>query len=258
MAPQGDPPQLSVVVPFRNEAASLPRLYRELDAVLAELPIRAELIFVDDASSDGSAAALRSAGGGDPRLRLLTLSPHSGQSAALEAGFEAARGEWIATLDADGQNDPADLPKLLSRMPQTDCVCGIRMGRQDRLAKRWASRIANRLRRRVLGDFIEDIGCSLRVMRRAPLRRVKMFRGAHRFLPALLAMEGARIEQLPVSHRPRQHGESKYAIRDRLSATWLDLLAVRWMQHRQHRYEAKELARPEKRAQRETTPNRNA
>jgi glycosyltransferase involved in cell wall biosynthesis len=149
----------------------------------------------------------------------------------------------VATLDADGQNDPHDLPRLLDATPGVDCVNGIRRTRRDRWDKRWASRLANWIRRRVLGDSVEDIGCSLRVMRAETLARIKLFRGSHRFLPALLAMEGARILEIPVAHRPRLHGESKYAIRDRLAATWVDLLAAVWMKRRTQRYEVKEVPR---------------
>lgn len=218
-------------------------LYQELTVVLDGLSFESEMIFVDDASTDDGCSLLRAVSMKDSRLRVLSLSPHSGQSAALEAGFRAARGELIATLDADGQNDPADLPRLVDAIEGADCVNGIRQSRRDRFSKRIASRIANRIRRRVLGDSVEDIGCSLRVMRAESLQRVKLFRGSHRFLPALLAMEGARIVELPVRHRPRLHGTSKYAIRDRLAATWVDLCAAMWMKRRIHRYEVKELQR---------------
>lgn len=236
-------PGLSVVIPFHDEVDSLPTLYAELSAALDPLALDSEWIFVDDASRDHGAEALLAVAAADPRVRLLTLSRHSGQSAALAAGFRAARGDVIATLDADLQNDPADLPRLLSALDDADCVNGIRVPRRDPLAKRVASRVANGIRRRVLGDGVEDIGCSLRVMRAPLLHRVKLFRGAHRFLPALLAMEGARIEERPVNHRPRQHGRSKYGIRGRLAAGWIDLCAVYWMKRRADRVEAKELDR---------------
>lgn len=239
-------PQLSIVVPFRDESESLPALYLELAASVDALDVETEMIFVDDASVDDGAAGLTALAAADPRYRLITLSPHSGQSAALEAGFRAARGEIIATLDADLQNDPADLPRLLAALDAgegADCVNGIRIPRCDKFSKRMASRFANSVRRRVLGDRIEDIGCSLRVMRTESLRRVRLFRGAHRFLPALLAMEGARIVELPVKHRARQHGRSKYRVGDRLLETWVDLCAVVWMKRRRNRYEAKELDR---------------
>ncbi len=236
-------PRLSIVVPFHDEADSLPTLYAELGRVLSKLTYESEMIFVDDASRDGSRMRLLGTVGDDTRVRVLSISPHSGQSAALEAGFRVARGEIIATLDADLQNDPADLPRLLAALDKADCVNGIRTPRRDSLSKRLSSRFANAIRRRVLKDGVQDIGCSLRVMRAEPLRRIKLFRGSHRFLPALLAMEGARIVELPVHHRPRRHGVSKYGIGDRLLAAWVDLCAVVWMSRRITRYEVKELNR---------------
>jgi glycosyltransferase involved in cell wall biosynthesis len=234
---------LSVVIPFRNEADSLPTLYSELAAVVDGLDIASEMIFVDDESTDGGASVLLGVAGADERFRMLSISPRSGQSAALEAGFGAARGEWIATLDADLQNDPADLPKLLAEIDRADCVNGVRMDRQDTFLKRIASRVANSTRRRILGDSVEDIGCSLRVMRAEHLERIKLFRGAHRFLPVLLAFEGARVVEVSVRHRPRLHGESKYAIGDRFLEAVFDLCAVFWMKKRISRYDVKEFDR---------------
>jgi len=231
------------VIPFRDEAPSLAALHAELARVLDGLPFASEMIFVDDESRDDGPARLEAIAASDARVRLLALSPHAGQSAALEAGFRAARGEIVATMDADLQNDPADLPALLAALPGADCVCGVRVARRDRFSARLASRVANAIRRRVLGDEVEDIGCSLRVMRRAPLARVRLFRGAHRFLPVLLALEGARIVERPVQHRPRRHGRSKYGIWMRLRVVWIDLLGVAWLARRVARYEAKELSR---------------
>ncbi|MBK7951082.1 MAG: glycosyltransferase family 2 protein [Deltaproteobacteria bacterium] len=236
-------PRLSVVIPFRDEAPSLAVLHAELAAVLDALPFGAEMIFVDDESRDDGAAIVARLAAGDPRVRLLALTPHAGQSAALEAGFRAARGELVATMDADLQNDPADLPALLAGLAEADCVCGVRVARRDALGTRLASRAANAIRRRVLGDGIEDIGCSLRVMRRSGLERIKLFRGGHRFLPVLLALEGARVAERPVRHRPRRHGRSKYGVLMRLRVVWADLLGVAWLARRVARYEVKELSR---------------
>lgn len=236
-------PRLSLVIPFRDEAPSLAPLYEEIAAVVAVLPFECEVIFVDDESRDDGRAVVGQLAARDARVRLLQLTPHAGQSAALEAGFRAARGELVATMDADLQNDPADLPALIAALAEADCVCGVRTGRRDRPSTRLASRIANRIRRRVLGDAIEDIGCSLRVMRRELLVRTKLFRGAHRFLPVLLALEGARIVERPVRHRPRRHGRSKYGVWMRLRVVWADLLGVAWLSRRVARYEVKELNR---------------
>lgn len=236
-------PRLSVVIPFRDEAASLARLYLELAAVLDALAFESEVLFVDDASRDEGPEIVERLATRDSRVRLLTLSPHSGQSAALEAGFRAARGELVATLDADLQNDPADLPILLEGLATADCVCGIRVAREDGFLKRLASRLANRIRRLVLGDGVSDIGCSLRVMRKVDLDRIKLFHGGHRFLPSLLRMEGARIAERPVRHRARLHGQSKYGITRRLFSVWADLLAMVWLARRIDRYDVKELNR---------------
>lgn len=238
-----DAPRLSVVIPYRDEAGSLALLYAELVSVLDALPFESEILFVDDASRDEGPDIVRMLADADPRLRLFTLSPHSGQSAALEAGFRAARGEIVATLDADLQNDPADLPMLLDGLRVADCVCGVRLPREDHILKRLASRFANAVRRRVLGDGISDIGCSLRVMRKADLDRIKLFHGAHRFLPSLLQLEGARLLERPVRHRARRYGRSKYGILRRLLAVGVDLLAILWLARRIDRYEVKELSR---------------
>lgn len=236
--------RLSVVIPFRDEADSLVALHAELASVLDDLGCESEILLVDDASRDDGLAVARLVAARDPRVRVLALSPHAGQSGALEAGFRAARGELVATLDADLQNDPADLPALLEAVHEADCVCGVRVARRDRLSKRLASRLANAIRGRVLADGLEDIGCSLRVMRREPLARIKLFRGGHRFLPILLAQEGARVVERPVHHRSRLHGRSKYGIGSRLSVVWADLLGVAWLSRRRLRYEVKELSRP--------------
>jgi len=236
-------PRLSIVIPFRDESDSLATLYSELAAVADRLDFESEILFVDDESRDEGVALLQRVAMRDKRVRILSISPHSGQSAALEAGFRASRGEIIATLDADLQNDPADLPRLLAEIDGADCVNGIRVARRDRFSKRIASRVANGFRRWVLGDEVRDIGCSLRVMRAEPLRRIKLFRGSHRFLPVLLALEGARVVEVPVNHRARRHGASKYAIGDRLFQAGFDLMAVYWMKRRIARYDVKEMPR---------------
>jgi dolichol-phosphate mannosyltransferase len=227
---------LSIVVPFRDEAPSLQPLYTELVEALESLPFESELIFVDDESRDNGAEIVRDWVRRDVRVRLLSLSPHAGQSAALAAGFRAARGELVATLDADLQNVPEDIARLIDALDGADCVCGVRTPRCDSLSKRISSRVANGIRRFVLSDGVHDIGCSLRVMRASSLNRIKLFRGGHRFLPSLLAMEGAKIIELPVRHRPRRHGKSSYGVGGRLVAGGVDLLAVFWMKRRIDRH----------------------
>jgi len=223
---------LSIVVPVHNEVGSLETLHAELDAALAGYPARLEMIFVDDGSDDGSAEVLRTLAERDARVRVRTLSRRHGQSAALAVGFRAARGDVTATLDADLQNDPADLPRLLERMDDADVVCGVREHRHDHWTRIAAARIANGFRNRMTGESVTDVGCALRVMRTSHLKNVKMFRGMHRFLPTLLALEGASVLEVPVSHRPRSSGRSKYGISDRLFVGLVDVFAVRWMQRR--------------------------
>jgi dolichol-phosphate mannosyltransferase len=236
-----DAPYLSVVIPVYDEEASLALLHAELDAALRGVAGGAEILYVDDGSRDASFARLREIAARDPRVRVVALEGNHGQSAAFEAGFRRARGEVVATLDADGQNDPADLPRLLARLGDADVVNGVRSGRRDSLVRRLSSRVANGFRNRMTHESVRDVGCSLRVMRREFLERVKLWRGMHRFLPTLLRLEGARIVEVPVSHRPRRHGTSKYGIRNRLFAGFVDVFAVRWMQRRALRYRAREL-----------------
>ena len=225
---------LSVVIPVRDEVDSLDALLLELDAALSPLAPRLELewVLVDDASRDGSLERMREWQRKDERLRVIELPEHGGQSAALDAGFRAARGDVVATMDADGQNDPHDIPRLLAGLRDADCVNGVRVERRDDWRRRWSSRVANTVRRAVLRDPVSDIGCALRVMRAPALRRVKLFRGLHRFLPVLLEIEGARIAELPVAHRERRCGVTKYGLRNRLPEAIADLFVVAWMKRR--------------------------
>ncbi len=227
---------LSIVIPVYDEQDSLLPLYSELDAALASLANGVEVIFVDDGSRDATLAVLRDLEAKDRRVRVIALERNCGQSAALDAGFRVVRGEWTATLDGDLQNDPADIPRLLEYLDRADVVNGVRAERCDSRLRILSSRIANAVRNRVTGESVTDVGCSLRIVRTRYLRRVKLFRGMHRFLPTLLAMEGARVIEVPVSHRPRLYGRSKYGIRNRLFVGVVDLLAVRWMKRRALRY----------------------
>jgi len=239
MAQMGQEPALAVVVPIYDEVESLVPLHREIDAALAGFGARLEIVLVDDGSRDGSHEVLRELARKDERVRVVTLDSNHGQSAALDAGFGLVRAPVVVTLDADLQNDPADIPLLLEHLrDDVDVVNGVRIGRRDSLSKIWSSRIANAVRNRLTGESVTDVGCSLRVMRTVILRRVKLYRGMHRFLPTLLRIEGARVVEVPVSHRARRYGRSKYGIRNRLLPGMLDLLAVWWMKRRALRYRA--------------------
>jgi glycosyltransferase involved in cell wall biosynthesis len=244
--PQSSPAiRVSVVIPLRDEADSLEALHRELDAALASVAGGVEIIFVDDGSRDDSLARLRELARKDPRVRVITLDGMHGQSAALDAGFRAVRGEWTITLDADLQNDPADIPRLLTWCDRADVIGGVRVRRRDSGLRILSSRVANAVRNWLTDEQVSDVGCSLRVIRSDLLERVKLYRGMHRFLPTLLRLEGARVVEVPVSHRPRLHGRTKYGVGNRLWVGLVDLVAVRWMQSRQLRYRAREDGAPE-------------
>lgn len=228
------PTQLSLVIPVFNEEENIPLLLAEIRAALDPLPLAYEVLWVDDGSTDASPAVLRGLAAGDPRLRVIRLRRNSGQSAALGSGFRAARGETIVTLDADLQNDPADIPLLLAELERSgvDLVCGVRAKRQDDWVRRASSRIANRIRNRLTHENITDTGCTLKAFRAEFLRPLPMFTGMHRFLPTLVRLEGARVKEIPVHHRPRLHGQPKYNISNRIWRALADLFAVRWMQKR--------------------------
>jgi glycosyltransferase involved in cell wall biosynthesis len=225
-------PELSLIVPVYNEQDNLPVLAEEIRRAVEPLGIDYEVLLVDDGSTDAGPAVMRRLAEADRRLRLVRLSRNSGLSAALDAGFRHARGAVLATLDSDLQNDPADIPRLLAELPGWDVVCGVRARRRDTWLRRVSSRIANAVRNRLTHESIADVGCTLRVYRAEFVRRIPMFTGMHRFLPTLLRLEGARIKEVPVNHRPRLHGEPKYNIRNRIWRALADLMAVRWMQRR--------------------------
>jgi glycosyltransferase involved in cell wall biosynthesis len=231
------PPEISVVVPAYNEEESLSPLASAIAETFAGLGMAYELLFVDDGSADNTAHILRELAAKHPEVRTIRFRHNAGQSAALDAGFKQARGRVVVTLDADLQNDPRDIPRMLEMLKDYDVACGIRQGRQDTWLRRLSSTFANGFRRRVLHDDIVDIGCSLRAYRGHCLASIKLYNGMHRFLPVLLQLEGFHIGQVPVRHHPRQHGQSKYNMRNRAWRALMDLLAVRWMQSRQLRYE---------------------
>lgn len=238
--PPGTSPVLSVVIPAYNEAPNVEPCYRELVEVLAASGHSFETVFVDDGSTDDTAEVIRRLARADPRVHLLRFRRNAGQTAALDAGFRTARGAVIVTMDADLQNDPHDIPKLLAALPGHDAVCGWRLERHDPWTKRLASRLANRVRDWFTRDGVHDTGCTLKVFRREALQHLRLYRGMHRFLPALLLMEGFRVTEVPVAHRARRAGVSKYGNWGRLWGGLADLWAVRWMARRKLDYEIEE------------------
>lgn len=227
------PKLLSVVIPVFNEEQSLPVLTAELAAALDPTGIPYEILYVDDGSTDGSARLLDEIAAREPRVRVVRLRRNQGQSPALAAGFRRVRGDVVVTLDSDLQNDPAEIPRLVEALEGWDCVSGVRAKRQDTWTRRASSRIANRVRDAVIHDGITDVGCSLKAYRAELVRDdLPMFKGMHRFLPALVQLKGARVREIPVNHRPRRFGQAKYGIGNRLFRALADLFAVRWMQKR--------------------------
>ena len=232
-ATEAPAPELSVLLPAYNEEACIVAVVREAADVLRGLGRPFEILVVDDGSTDAMPQRLLELRQDLPELRVLRLANNSGQSAALGAAFQAAQGSIFVTLDADGQNDPADIPALVAKLESCDVCCGYRAQRQDTWSKRYGSRMANAVRNRALRETIRDTGCTLKAFRAEWARPLPLqFRGMHRFLPALMAMAGARIEEIPVHHRPRAAGKSKYTNWGRLKETLWDLWAVRWMQKR--------------------------
>jgi len=229
-------PDISVVVPAYNEAESLPTLFAELRGALEATGRSWELLVVDDGSTDATLERLRAEAAADPRVVPIVLERNAGQSAALAAGLSRVRGDVVVTLDADLQNDPADLPRLLAALEHADVVSGVRANRQDSWVRLASSRIANAVRRGVLGDPVTDIGCSFKAYRREALEGVPMFVGVHRFLPALCVFRGARFAEVRLHHRARRHGVSKYGVGNRLWRGLADLNGVRWLKTRMVRY----------------------
>ena len=227
---------LSVVIPVKDEAANVVPLVAELRAALDGL-LDYEILYVDDGSKDGTAAEVARLQAEAPHLRLLRHMRNYGQSAAIRSGVRAARAAWIATLDGDGQNDPADILKLWRiglTAPEAPplLIAGYRESRRDSWRKRFASQVANRVRRRVLGDDTPDTGCGLKLFPRSLFLDLPYFDHMHRFLPALVLREGGMVRSIQVNHRPRRRGVSKYGVFDRLGVGIVDLFGVIWLKRR--------------------------
>ena len=229
------PAEISIIVPVFDEADNVLPLAREVARALDKEPRTFELLFVDDASRDGTWKRIEEARRIDPRVRGVRHARNSGQSAALWTGIQSGTGGIIATLDGDLQNDPADLPRLFAELENVDFVCGWRVIRRDNWLRRISSGIARRARKIVLGADFRDTGCALRAFRRAALDGVFPFNGWHRFLPILVQDHGTAIKEIPVHHRPRAAGVSKYGVWNRLGRGIYDLIGVRWYRKRRLR-----------------------
>lgn len=231
---------LSVVVPVKNEAANIEPLIREIQAATEKLTAY-EIIYVDDGSNDATLVELKRMAASVPQLRILRHRESCGQSTAITTGVLAASHGWIATLDGDGQNDPADIPKLLQRLRATSSnenlhmLAGWRANRRDTWLRRFSSKVANGVRSSLLHDATPDTGCGLKVFSREAFLRLPYFDHMHRFLPALVQRQGGRVESVVVNHRPRERGTSKYGLHNRLWVGIVDLFGVGWLMRRAKR-----------------------
>lgn len=231
-------PAVSVVVPLFNEEENVPILQGELTEALAGLDY--EIIFVDDGSSDRTVQRIAP----DPRVRLVQFERNAGQSAAMYAGLESARGGVAVLIDGDLQNDPADIPRLLSEIERgADLVCGYRAQRKDTVLKRITSRVANFVRSRFTKDGVRDTGCTLKAMKRECVAALLPFKGMHRFIPALVKGAGYRLVEVPVNHRPRKFGQSKYGLGNRAFRATTDMFGVRWLLSRRLDYKVRDASR---------------
>jgi dolichol-phosphate mannosyltransferase len=230
-----DSPAVSVVVPLFNEEENVPILQFELAAALTGLDY--EIIFVDDGSSDHTVEQIALA----PGIRVLRFEKNAGQSAALYGGLRSARGGTAVLIDGDLQNDPADILRLLAEIERgADLVCGYRAQRKDTFVKRVTSRVANFVRSRFTKDGIRDTGCTLKAMRRECIGALLPFKGMHRFSPALVKGAGYRLVEIPVNHRPRKFGQSKYGLGNRAIRATIDMFGVRWLLSRQLNYKVRD------------------
>lgn len=239
----GQPIYLSLVVPAYNEQEVIPALLQRVGSALSQIQKPFEVVIIDDGSTDDTPRLLAEGTRQYPWLRVLRLNKNSGQSAAFDAGFKAARGELIATIDADLQNDPEEIPRLLPMLRGYDMITGWRKDRHDTRFRRFQTRIANRIRNWLSDETIQDSASSLKIYRRHCLEGLQLYTGMHRFFPTLVKMRGYKVLETPVKHSPRYAGTAKYGLRNRAWRAFVDLLAVRWMKKRYIRYQAEEIAR---------------
>jgi len=236
-------PEISLVIPCYNEEGNLHALVKAIHDAIDPLGVSFEIVITDDCSSDKSWTILKEIAAADPRVRVQRFKFNCGESAASWAGMQASRGKFLFTLDADLQNDPRDIPKFLEGLKKADCVCGTRVetrSKGDHFIRVASSRIANWVRNTLSGENISDAGCTYRAFKRECIANVKMFKGAHRFLPTLIKMEGFTVTEVPVTNNPRFAGQSHYGVWNRLFKSFADLLAVRWMKKRMIQYKVAE------------------
>ncbi len=236
-------PELSFVIPCYNEEGNLLALITAVRVAAEPLQLPYEVVITDDCSQDRTWEILKQLAAGDPRIRAQRFAFNCGQSAALWAGMQAARGRVIVTLDADLQNDPNDLPKLLAALEKFDCACGSRVAarrQSDKFIRVASSRIANWVRNLVSNENISDAGCCYRAFRRECIANLKFFKGMHRFMPTLFKIEGFTVTEIPIAAKPRHAGRSNYGVWNRLFVTFHDVLAVRWMKKRMFKYRIEE------------------
>ncbi len=234
--------ELSVIAPAYNEVDNVTPLIERIRDVFVPLGMVFETVIVDDASTDGTREKLLELAKTYPWLRVISLEKNSGQTAAMDAGFRAAKGKYWGTVDADMQNDPGEIPRLLKLLgPDVDMVNGWRQKRNDHFLRLIQSKIANGIRNGLSGDNIQDTGCSLKVYKRQCLEGLTLYKGMHRFFPTLAKIRGFKVIEVPVSHNQRLHGVTKYKFGSRVIKAFVDLMAVRWMKKRALRYTAREL-----------------
>ena len=229
-----------MVIPVYNEEENLPVLIPQIAEVLKPLGKTYEMICVDDGSKDQSRHLLKKMALEYPQIRILGFKKNCGETAAGAAGIKEARGGIVITIDADLQNDPKDIPRMLDYLKEYDMVTGWRQKREDSWVKRITSRIANRIRNSLSGEEIQDSGCTFRAYKKECLQEIKLYKGMHRFIPTLVKMEGYRVIEIPIAHHPRKFGVSKYTTWNRMWRAFIDLLAVKWMKSRHIHYEIEE------------------
>ncbi|MFH1767776.1 MAG: glycosyltransferase family 2 protein [Candidatus Omnitrophota bacterium] len=233
-------PMLSVILPAFNEKNNLLLLIPKIIEVISKRYVDYEVVLVDDGSNDGTREAIYGLRERFPKVKYIGFKQNRGLSTALAAGYEISQGEIIVTMDSDLQYDPQDIPRLVEKLDVCELVCGFRRSRHDRFFKKVSSKIANNIRRAIIKDAVNDSGCIFRAFRRGSCEDIKLFRGFHRFLPALFKSKGFKVVEIDVKHFPRKYGRSKYNVRNRLFVTFIDLLMLKWFEARKIDYEISE------------------